>query len=229
MMSPLGCNRRIGTALLLVAAFAVGLAGCGNPESLAAIPTAVPAALPSAAVASGVSASVKIVPAQQADLAFLLSATVKDVSVAEGQVVHAGDALIVLDTPELSYGVTAAQEALKSAEADEFIQSQGRRKWDGFKYVWLSGPPEQRQLAHAHTVQAQAQLDDAEAELAQATLRAPFDGTVVSIGVSQGELAQPGETVLTIANLNHLRAETTDLSERDIARVQLGEHAHFES
>ncbi len=167
----------------------------------------------------------KIVPAQQADLAFLLSASVEDVSVAEGQAVHAGDALIVLDTPELSYAVTAAQEALKSAQADEFIQSQGRRKWDGFKYVWLSGPPEQRQLAQARTVQAQAQLAAAQAEMAQATLHAPFDGTIVSIDVSKGEVVQPGEAVLTMANLQDLRAETTDLSERDIARVQLGEHA----
>jgi HlyD family secretion protein len=52
-----------------------------------------------------------------------------------------------------------------------------------------------------------------------------MDGTVVSIKVSQGELVQSGEVVLVIANLNRLRAETTDLSERDIARVKLGQHA----
>jgi multidrug resistance efflux pump len=133
--------------------------------------------------------------------------------------------LIVLDAAEQTYAVTAAREALKSAEADESIQGQGRRKWDGTKFVWLSGPPEQRQLAHAHTLQAQAQLAVAQAELAQATISAPMDGTVVSIRVEQGELVQSGQVVLVIANLNHLRVETTDLSERDIAHVQLHQHA----
>jgi multidrug resistance efflux pump len=52
-----------------------------------------------------------------------------------------------------------------------------------------------------------------------------MDGTLVSINVSHGELVQTGEVVLVIANLNHLRAETTDLSEREIARVHIGQRA----
>ena len=52
-----------------------------------------------------------------------------------------------------------------------------------------------------------------------------MDGTVVSVNVGHGELVQSGEVVLVVANLNHLRVETTDLSERDIARVRLRQHA----
>jgi multidrug resistance efflux pump len=172
-----------------------------------------------------VSASVDVVPADVARLSFVVSAPVKEVLVSEGDEVHAGDRLVVLDTPDLSYALTAAQEALKSAEADEYIQGQGRRKWDGTKFVWLSGPPQQRQLAHAKTLQAQASLDAAQAELAQATLTAPFDGTVAAINVSRGEVVQSGEIALVLANLDHLRVETTDLSEREIARVQSGQPA----
>lgn len=218
-------DRHFEFALGLAVALALALAACGNPDSL---PTAVPptpVTTQTAASPGNVTASVKIVPADVAELAFLISGPVKEVMVKEGQTVLFGDPLIILDAPELTYASTAAQQAVKSAQDDESIQGQGRRKWDGTKFVWLSGPPEQRQLAHARTLQAQAELDAAQAELAQATLSAPMDGTVVSINVSHGELVQSGEVVLVIANLNHLRAETTDLSEREIAGVQLGQHA----
>jgi HlyD family secretion protein len=59
-------------------------------------------------------------------------------------------------------------------------------------------------------------------------LTAPFDGTVASIGVSLGEMVQPGEVVLVMGSLDRMQIETTDLSERDIARVRLGQTAHVQ-
>jgi len=212
-------------ALGLVATTAIAVAGCGNPESLATASERPPVTAQPAAPLAIVSAAVRIVPAAVADLAFVVSGPVKRVIAREGQAVRLGDPLIELDAPELGYASTAAQEAVKSAQANESIQSQGRRKWDGTKFVWLSGPPEQRQLAHARTLQAQAEFDAARVALAQATLNAPIDGTVASITVSQGELVQPGQVVLVIADLGRLQAETTDLSEREIARVKVGQHA----
>lgn len=172
-----------------------------------------------------VTASAQVVPASSAQLGFVLSANVKEVRVGEGDTVSTGQALIVLDALELSYAETAAEEALKSAVANEFIQSSGRRKWNGFKFVWVAGPPEQRQLAHARVLQAQARLEAAQAELAQATLFAPFDGTVASIDVSPGELVRAGQLVAVMGDLKHFRIETTDLSEREISRIRVGQRA----
>ena len=93
-------------------------AGIPFPLPTASAPTT--AAVESAPSTAGISATVKIVPADQAELAFPVSGLVKDVIVSEGQAVRLGDPLIVLDAPEQTYAVTAAQEALKSAEADEF-------------------------------------------------------------------------------------------------------------
>jgi RND family efflux transporter MFP subunit len=224
-MSQSPSARRSKFALGLVAAAVIAVAGCGNPQSLPTASPPQPVTAQAAVPLTTASASVRIVPAGVADLAFVVSGPVKRVIAREGQVVRLGDALMELAAPELGYASTAAQEAVKSAEADESIQSQGRRKWDGTKFVWLSGPPEQRQLAHAHTLQAQAELDAARAVLAQATLHAPIDGTVASIAVSQGELVQSGEVVLVLADLSRMQAETTDLSEREIARVKVGQHA----
>jgi multidrug resistance efflux pump len=43
--------------------------------------------------------------------------------------------------------------------------------------------------------------------------------------VSPGETVMPGQAVFTLADLIQLRAETTDLSERDVAQVAVGQRA----
>jgi HlyD family secretion protein len=207
----------VGAVLLAI------LTGCTSAQSLPVAPTPVPSATFSPIAASAVSASATVVPADVAELAFLVSAPVGEVMVAEGQVVHAGDTLMTLDAPDLTYRVKAAQDAVTSAQANEYIQSQSRRKWDGKKYVWVGGPPEQQALFHAKTLQAEAGLALADSELAQSVLKAPYDGTVVSISASEGEVVSPGQTVLVMAKLKHLQLHTTDLSERDIARVHPGQ------
>ena len=73
--------------------------------------------------------------------------------------------------------------------------------------------------------QAEAALKAAQATLDEKTLRAPFDGTVTAIEINPGEAVQPGQTVLIMADLDRLRMETTDLSERDVARVAVGQPA----
>jgi HlyD family secretion protein len=56
-------------------------------------------------------------------------------------------------------------------------------------------------------------------------LRAPFTGTVTALNISLGELAATAAPVVTLADLERLQAETTDLSERDVARVRVGQSA----
>jgi hypothetical protein len=41
--------------------------------------------------------------------------------------------------------------------------------------------------------------------------------------VNPGEAVLAGQAVLTVAELGHLQVETTDLSERDVARVAAGQ------
>ena len=83
--------------------------------------------------------------------------------------------------------------------------------------------PDQLAVARATVVQAQAALQAARTARDQATLRTPFPGTVAALQLSPGEPAMPGQTVLTLADLDHLQVETTDLSEQDVARVAPGQ------
>ena len=69
------------------------------------------------------------------------------------------------------------------------------------------------------------QVARAQAELEQATLVAPFAGTVTKVYVDTGDLVTPGEVVLVLATLDRLQARTVDLTELDVARVAEGQAA----
>jgi RND family efflux transporter MFP subunit len=181
-------------------------------------------ATPVAAAQNGtIVASAVVVPQQISHISFLTSGLVKEVAVQEGDEVKAGQTLAVLDTPELEYNVIAAQEAYRSAEANATLQRykrvkdvrQGRIFWDVV-------PPEVRQRADAQAVSAQAAMDAAQATLTQSTLTAPYDATVASVDVLAGEYIHQSQTILTLATLNTLQLETTDLTERDITKVKVG-------
>ncbi len=210
----------IGMMIAMVAAGCAGAAAPTTATSTQAAPTA-----SEQSAAGVVSASAAIEPVQTSNMAFVIAAPVKEVDVKAGDQVKAGQTLVVLDTPDLSYAVTGAQAELKSAQANAALQHAARKEWNGSKFVSLSGPPELRQIADARVVQAQAALDLAQANLALGTLTAPFDGTVVSVNVVAREMAVPQKTVLVIADLSHLQIATTDLSEREIAKVKIGDAA----
>jgi RND family efflux transporter MFP subunit len=202
-------------------------AGCAGSTPAGGAPTPSAPAVSTVEVAGTVSASAVIEPAQTSQMAFLISAPVKIVNVKAGDPVKAGQPLIVLDTPDLDYAVIAAQAELKSAQTNDILERSTRqyRVWGGRKWIWVHGLPEVRAKADARVLQAQAALDIAEANLAEGTLVAPFDGTAVSVDVVPGEMVVPNKTVLVVGDLSHLQVATTDLSEREIANVQIGQKA----
>lgn len=176
-----------------------------------------------AAQEGAVVASAVVVPAQTWRLSFGSSALVKDVAVEKGDLVSAGQTLVMLHTPELEYNAIAAQEAFRSAQAYAELQRYKRVKViRKGRVFWDVVPPEVRQRADAQAARAQASMEAAQAELEQSTLVAPQNATVASVNVFPGEFVQLNQTVLTLATLDSLQIQTTDLSERDIKKVKAG-------
>lgn len=204
------------------------LTGCASPTP-AASPQApvqveeLPAQSPDIVVASA-----DAEPAQVSELSYAISALVKEIPVSEGDRVQAGDVLMTLNTPELEYAVIAAEADYKARSQAAELQ-----KADKVLYVnpntgeksWYSLPAEVYQKAFAVAEQSKAAWDSAAAELAQSVLLAPFDGTIVDLAVIPGELVQINQPVLVLADLKSLHITTADLSERDIARVKVGQRA----
>lgn len=91
----------------------------------------------------------------------------------------------------------------------------------------LKAGPTDKQMAAAEQDLKTAQdgVKQAQAALEDATLKAPFDGQVITIIPHHFEAAAPAQTVLVLADLSSLQVETTDLSEVDVARIQAGDAA----
>lgn len=217
------------SSLILIVLLALTLSGCGTRAPVAPAETAGASAdFPTTLAPAGtITASASIVPVRTSDLAFPVSGRVKEIAVKEGQQVRAGQTLIVLDTPDLDSDLQGAQARLEAAQADEAFARAGRRQRViiNRRLVWIGTMPEVRAQFDARLLQAEADLALAQANIAQAKLVAPFDGTVVSLDVQPAEMVTANEKVATIGDLAHLQVETTDLSERDIAGVRVGQTA----
>jgi multidrug resistance efflux pump len=115
-----------------------------------------------------------------------------------------------LDLEEAQANLALAEAQLVTAQRDFEILKEGP-------------DPQDIALAEARVENARVQLDAAQATLEDLSLVAPFDGTVSELNVRQSEWIVPGQPVITIAELDHLQVETTDLNEIDVARVQVGD------
>jgi len=114
-----------------------------------------------------------------------------------------------LDIDEADADLTLAQAQLDAAQ----------RRFE----ILQDGPdPDDIVVAEARVENANAQLTAAQAILEDLELKAPFDGTVGDLYIHAGEWVMPGQRVLLLADLNHLRIETTDLGEIDVAQIHIG-------
>jgi len=120
-------------------------------------------------------------------------------------------------------GITGSGFERSQAEAELKI-AQARLELAQQEYDTLqNGPdPDQVALAEARIQNARVQIEASQSALADLELKAPFPGTVAELNIHAGEWVTPGQTLLTLIDLDHLRVETTDLSERDIPQVEIG-------
>jgi HlyD family secretion protein len=69
---------------------------------------------------------------------------------------------------------------------------------------------------------ATARVDQAQAVLDEATLVAPFDGTIAEVAINPGEIASPGLRLISLADLTQWEVRTDDVGETEVVGVQPG-------
>jgi multidrug efflux pump subunit AcrA (membrane-fusion protein) len=79
------------------------------------------------------------------------------------------------------------------------------------------------QQAELSLQQSQLSLTQAQDAVADAQLLAPTSGTVLSVEVAQGAMIGAGSPVVTLLDTTQLEFHTSNLSERDLARVAPGQ------
>ena len=113
---------------------------------------------------------------------------------------------------------------LDQAEANlALAQTQLAKAQRDYEILKLGPDPDKVRLAEARLVNTQTQLAATQAALEKITLTAPFASTIAALNISTGEWIVPGQPVMMLADLEHLRVETTDLSERDVPKVEVGQ------
>lgn len=333
------------TYLIIATGLALVLSACGSNATATPIPTlaldnsntdspAKPSSNGGEVVASAI-----VVPAQEANLAFVSGGNVASVYVTVGDSVKAGDVLVELDNTILQLEVDRAQRALREltssasiAAAEQAVANaqdaydDAQKKVDSLKYRnsdkvtvdylqdqvtlaqdaldrardaykgtsglsdldparakagtnlynaqkaynsalsnldWYTGQPSENDVATvnadfdaasatlqeaqwylselkgesipadatgaklAQLQQAKADIKAAQNRLDQSRLIAPISGVVAEVNVIAGEYATPGKILIVVSDASRLQVKTTDLSERDIVRVKIGDPANI--
>ena len=131
------------------------------------------------------------------------------------------DRLDALNEAQADYN--AAVRRLQYEYDLQVVQAQLDKALSDYEISQAGPDPARLRLAEGRVSNAQAQLAAAQAALNRLTLVAPFDGTLARLDVHPGEWVIPGQVVLVLADLSNLQVETTDLSERDIPQVEVGQ------
>jgi multidrug resistance efflux pump len=117
--------------------------------------------------------------------------------------------------------------ALANANFDAASAALQEAQWYESELKGESIPSEATGAQLSQLQQARGNLQAAQAQLEQTRLVAPISGIVVKVDMVAGEYASPGQIVVVVSDTQHLQVKTTDLSERDVTKVQVGAPARI--
>jgi HlyD family secretion protein len=87
--------------------------------------------------------------------------------------------------------------------------------------------PQEVSVAQAQVSQAEAALGILQVQLDKMSLRSPLSGLVSNRSIYVGETASPGDTLMTVANLEEVKL-TVYIPENRYGRIQLGQQVDVE-
>ncbi len=197
-----------------------------------------------------VSAPGSIEPQTNVQISSQVSARVLAIPFREGEQVKAGDVVIRLDPQDLVAILESAKAGLRGQEArlggSEARLINARLEFERLRSLFETGDVTKSELdvaeanylqaqsdkkALEHGIeQAQAQIDQAEQDLANTTIVSPIDGVITSLNAEVGETVivgttnNPGSVIMEIADLSNMLLRAA-VDEANIAPVQVGQEA----
>ena len=122
---------------------------------------------------------------------------------------------------------SANDVALAEADFDAASAALQESQWYLAELKGESIPSDATGAQLAQLQQARNGLQAAQDLLDQTRLVAPFDGVIGKVDGLVGEYASPGQILIVVSDTDHLQVKTTDLSERDITKVKIGDPARI--
>ena len=146
-----------------------------------------------------------------------------EIAAAQAQVLQARGQLATAQAQVAQAEANLAQASV-GATAEEILAAEAevRGARANLELVQAGASPETIAVARAEVAAAQAVLAQAQVALDEATLRAPFGGTVARLSVEAGELVAAGAPVVRLADLNTWQVETSDLTELGVVNIAEG-------
>lgn len=195
-------------------------AGCtGGREVREAEPVRVEtiAAAPTAAAAERCYVGV-VEEESAAALSFPLGGTINSITAEEGRAVRRGDLLALLDTTSARQSYEAAAAAYEQAkDACRRMQSLYDEKRLP-EIQWVEARTKLRQAESAMEITAR--------NLADCSLRAPFDGVVGKRSATAGETALPGAPILTLLEIGSVKVRFA-VPEQEIGSIGAGDRVRI--
>lgn len=196
-----------------------------------------------------VTATGTLEPRDKVDVGAQVSGQIEKLLVEVGDQVKAGDVLAEIDATTAMARVEANRASLRAQESnlqDRYTQlEKAERDFNRQKNLRDAGASTEEQYLNAETAlknarqsietlkanieQQKASMRVEEANLQYTTIKAPIDGTVVSIAAKQGQTinaSQSAPTILTIADLNTMTVRA-EVSEADYNKLSVGMPAYF--
>lgn len=155
----------------------------------------------------------RIEPETSVNVSATVSGRIASVAVNDGDEVKAGALLATIDDAQQRAAVSQASSALDAARAQlqqakinfERAQSLG----DAISRKDLDTSQLALQTAQNDVTRLEAALSQAMSLLAQYSIKAPFDGTVLTRAVDPGQVVSSATVLFAFADLLHLRAEAS--------------------
>ncbi|MEI6217882.1 MAG: efflux RND transporter periplasmic adaptor subunit [bacterium] len=133
------------------------------------------------------------------NLSARIPATVKEVFVAAGSIVKKGQELVTLDDREIREQVATAEAQFKQAETE---LNRARQLYDN-----KATTEQALTAAQSMFTSARAQWERSKVVLTYAQISSPMDGVVTDRRVESGDLANPGQLLLTIYDPSVMQLE----------------------
>jgi len=230
----------------LIVAAAFGLSGCSS-ERQAKLPSAETVrdvsvlALKRANIPDVLEAVGTVRAAQTSDLASQMMGNIVEIRAHEGDQVHRGQVLAVIDDSQpravadrAIAADLAAQQQLVAADSDLVLAESTLRRCQYLYEEKVVSQQEfdevnarhqaalaRRDIAQAGQEQARAVLNEARTSLGYSRIRAPFAGVVMHKKADSGTLASPGMPIFTVEDTRRYRLEVA-INESDMRYARTG-------
>ena len=160
-----------------------------------------------------------------------LLARVKEVNVTAGQTISQGEILVELDRADIDARIMEADANVQAADA---VLAQAASDLDNIKQLREQGATTVRELsdatravdvAKANLSARRHSLDQTRSQAEYANVQSPIAGVVIEKYVEQGDMAQPGRTLVTLYDPDRLQL-VASVPERLAVRLKVGQSAN---